>query len=146
MYTRSTSSGTSFIVVLALLLGSACSNPQLQQEGPPAGSRFAVDEGRRLYQHYCSVCHGREGRGDGSFFVSDLPSSPPDFTTPEWASERTDKDLVVAITEGFRARGQSDICPPWGKTFSNAEIRYLVAYIRGLRQREGAIGSHREGS
>ena len=138
MHARLMAISAGLIVVLALLMAAACSRRQ-QPEAPVAAERFALEEGRHLYQRYCSVCHGNEGRGDGSFFASNLTPSPTDFTAPEWAA--TDDDLMAAVTKGSAARGQSDLCPPWGKTFSSIETRYLVAYIRQLQRQAMSAAS-----
>lgn len=132
----------SLIVALICLLTGACSRTQSQPEGSVAESRFAMEEGRHLYQRYCSVCHGSEGRGEGAFFASNLTPPPTDFTAPEWAP--SDDDLVAAITAGSAARAQSDLCPAWGKTFSRIEIQYLAAHIRELKREASTAGSQQE--
>jgi mono/diheme cytochrome c family protein len=142
MRVRSVAASTGLIAALTFLLAVACSHSQQRLEEPVAESRFAVEEGGRLYQRYCSLCHGSEGRGDGAFFASNLTPFPTDFTTPEWAP--SDEEIAAAIAEGSAARGQSDLCPAWGKTFSSVEIRYLVIYIRELKQQAGAVSSPRD--
>jgi mono/diheme cytochrome c family protein len=132
------------IVSLMFLMATACSHLQPQPEEPVAQNHFALEEGQRLFQHYCSVCHGSEGRGDGRFFASALSSSPPDFTALEWYSKRSDKDLTAAITGASAIRGQSDLCPHWGKTFASVEVRYLVTYIRKLQQQASSVPSQQE--
>lgn len=132
----------SLIVALACLLTAACSHSQEQRQASMVEDRFALEEGGRLYQRYCSACHGTEGRGDGRFFASSLAPSPPDLAAAERV--RSDKDLVAAITEGSAARGQSDLCPAWGKTLSNTEIGYIVAYVRGFQRKASDVSSEQE--
>ncbi len=131
-------------MLLMFLMATACPHLQPQPEEPVAQNHFALEEGQRLFQHYCSVCHGSEGRGDGHFFASTLSPSPPDFTVPEWYSERSDQDLIAAITEGSAIRGQSDLCPDWGKTFASVEVRYLVTYIRELHLQTSTVPNQQE--
>jgi mono/diheme cytochrome c family protein len=144
MHARLTVTGTRWIVVVIFLLTTACSQAQPHAERPVGESPFAVKEGGRLYQHYCSVCHGTEGRGDGRFFASTLSPAPTDFTKPEWRVEWSDNHLVAAITVGTAARGKSDLCPAWGETFSSVEIQYLVAYIRELQHQARTVRSQQE--
>lgn len=101
---------------------------------PRAEARFAVEEGGRLYAHYCQACHGESGRGDGRFYASSLEPAPADFTAPAFRSARTDDQLHAAIALGSRRMGKSDLCPAWGQTFSTTEVGYLVAYIRQLQR------------
>lgn len=109
---------------------------------PRADDRFAMEEGGRLYAHYCQACHGESGRGDGRFYASSLEPTPADFTTPSFRNARTDDQLHAAIAGGSRAVGKSDLCPAWGQTFSATDVGYLVAYIRQLqRTRETAPAS-----
>lgn len=135
---------TGLIVSLMFLMATACSHLQPQPEEPVAQNHFALEEGQRLFQHYCSVCHGSEGRGDGHFFASTLSPSPPDFTVHEWYSERSDQDLIAAITGASAIRGQSDLCPHWGKTFASVEVRYLVTYIRELHLQASSVPNQQE--
>ncbi len=100
---------------------------------PRAEDRFAVEEGGRLYAHYCQACHGESGRGDGRFYASSLEPTPADFTAPAFHSARTDDQLHTAIAGGSRRVGRSDLCPAWEHTFSSTEVGYLVTYIRRLQ-------------
>ncbi len=99
---------------------------------PHAEDRFAVEEGGRLYAHYCQACHGESGRGDGRFYASSLDATPADLTAPAFHKARTDNQLHAAIAGGSRAVGKSDLCPAWGHTFSTEDVGYLVAHIRQL--------------
>ena len=138
VHAKQMTASTGLTVFVTFLLAVACSQPQPHRKGTVEEDRFEVTEGGRSYKHYCAVCHGSEGRGDGRFFASTLSPAPPDFTKPEWRSEWSDNHLAAAITVGTAARGKSDLCPAWGETFSDVEIRYLAAYIRELQRQAGA--------
>ncbi|MEE8341210.1 MAG: cytochrome c [Candidatus Neomarinimicrobiota bacterium] len=91
---------------------------------------FSTREGKRLFLHYCSPCHGENGDGFGKYFGYGLEPQPPDFTTKEFIENRNDEQLILAISEGSTAIGKSNLCPPWGNTFHTEEINFIINYIK----------------
>ena len=118
-------------------------SPGASASAPLELGRFAVEEGERLYQEYCSPCHGESGRGDGRFWAYALEPVPADFSDPSFL--RMDRQLYRAISEGSASIGKSDLCPPWGKTFSSTEIEYLIVHIRQLRKNSENALENRSG-
>lgn len=88
-------------------------------------------EGEGLFRHYCAVCHGETGKGDG-VNSENLDPLPRDLTDQEYMSERTDQELFDIIEGGGPAMARSVYMPPWGKTLSKQRIQSLVTYIRTL--------------
>ncbi|NTU54277.1 MAG: cytochrome c, partial [Chlorobiaceae bacterium] len=41
---------------------------------------FNLREGKRLYNHYCAICHGETGDGAGQYYGSGLTPAPANFT------------------------------------------------------------------
>ncbi len=93
---------------------------------------FSTREGKRLFLHYCSPCHGENGDGFGKYFGYGLEPQPPDFTTKEFIENRNDELLIMAISGGSIAVGKSNLCPPWGNTFHTEEINFIINYIKNL--------------
>lgn len=85
-----------------------------------------------VFMHYCSVCHGAEGRGNGQYFSDDLPSRPANLTDQKVMQSLSDEHLISVITDGSAAVGKSPLCPPWGRVFSKEQVADLVVYIRKL--------------
>lgn len=96
---------------------------------------FSTREGKRLFLHYCSPCHGENGDGFGKYFGYGLEPQPPDFTTEEFIENRNDELLILAISEGSKAVGKSNLCPPWGNTFHKEEIDFIINYIKNLNEK-----------
>jgi mono/diheme cytochrome c family protein len=100
-----------------------------------------VARGQELFLRYCGPCHGPTGQGDGKFFATGLEPKPTDLSDESYLRIRTDAELFQWIREGSGAAGRSLLCPPWGKTLEEEQIRELVAFIRTL-----ASGAKSEGS
>lgn len=94
---------------------------------------YAERRGRRFFLHYCAVCHGEVGAGDG-FNAYNLTSKPRDFTDPGFMKAVSDGQLTEVITQGGRGVNKSPAMPAWEYTLSSDEIRDVVAFIRTLIQ------------
>ncbi|MGB7510954.1 MAG: cytochrome c [Pelodictyon phaeoclathratiforme] len=91
---------------------------------------FALKEGKRLFSHYCAVCHGESGDGSGQYYG--LTPTPANFTDKAFMKSMTNERLFKAIMEGSASVGKSNMCPPWGKSFQSEELEFIVTYIRTL--------------
>lgn len=107
-----------------------CSTEAQSEENLPSAN------GERIYQWYCTPCHGIKGDGRG-FNAKNLDPRPANHTDAEFMSKRTDKDLYDVIRGGGKAVGKSTLMPPWGNTFSKEQIKSLVSYLRKLCKCQG---------
>ncbi|NTW81964.1 MAG: cytochrome c [Chlorobiaceae bacterium] len=89
---------------------------------------YSLKEGKRLYNHYCGVCHGETGDGAGQYYG--LTPSPANFTDKAFMKTLPDEVLFKAINEGSASVGKSNMCPPWGNSFNPEEIEFIVTYIK----------------
>jgi cytochrome c oxidase cbb3-type subunit III len=89
--------------------------------------------GRKVFQHYCQICHGAGGEGDGSN-ASQVTPAPRNFTqTKFWESKSTTNErLHFAVTQGGRSVGKSVLMPAWGNTLSKSQIDDVIVYIRAF--------------
>ena len=101
-----------------------------------AGQKAAVAEGKKLYMHYCTPCHGIKGDGKG-FNSVNLDPRAANHTDTRIMNKRTDNDLLEVIAGGGRAAGKSTLMPPWGDTISEAQIESLIIYLRKLCKCQG---------
>ncbi len=107
--------------------------------------------GRDLFQHYCSSCHGRDGKGGGHAAPA-LKVPPPDLTTIAQRSGGVfPVDRATAFITGKKrlstpAHGSSDM-PVWGPIFKGldnrdainaARIESLVKYIESIQAKAKA--------
>jgi mono/diheme cytochrome c family protein len=87
---------------------------------------------KKTFQYYCGPCHGENANGKGIFFTIDLKPKPRDLTDVEYMAELTDDYLQNFITKGSAAMEKSDLCPPWGSTLEENQIKGIIAFLRSL--------------
>ncbi len=89
--------------------------------------------GKLIYDHYCAVCHGENGDGNG-FNSFNLQNSfgirPFNFTDSSAVRKLKVDEIKKAIEAGGTAVGKSQYMPPWGKTLLPDEISALTQYIQ----------------
>ena len=83
-------------------------------------------KGRSVYEKYCLLCHGPQGRGDGP--QGQLLKPPAtNFRNPE-SKAKTDDVLLKAIREGHPKTAMTE----WKRELSEENMTNVLAYIRGL--------------
>ncbi len=105
--------------------------PLAIHKGPTDPLADARARGRPVYEHYCRICHGADGKGDG-FNASNLARPPRDFTEAKFWQQTTDEGVYDAITQGGAAAGKSVLMPAWGHTLSEGQIRDVMVFIRAF--------------
>ena len=100
-----------------------------------AGLHENRDLGAELFVHYCAVCHGADGRGDGIYYADNLDAKPADLTDKVSSESWTGEHLETVVREGSGRVGKSPLCPPWGGVFSDNQVSAVVAYVQQLPDR-----------
>lgn len=85
---------------------------------------------KNLYEHYCVHCHGKEGKGDGTSFPYEMEPKPRDFTDTKYMAKLKDAVIQQVIIGGTASIDKSNLCPAWGETFNEKQVKELVAYVR----------------
>ncbi len=88
--------------------------------------------GQKVFKHYCAICHGDEGKGDG-FNSTNLAVPPRNFSSPQSWPQLTDEHLLLVVSKGGTAVGKSVLMPAWGKTLTDRQLHDVVAFLRTLR-------------
>ena len=121
--------GSQFILILFLLSvlwGFVLQGPVL------AGIDTPLVDAPKVYQRWCSSCHGLEGKGDGVNSTPDMAINPRDHTDPLFMTTRSNEQFADVIRGGGTKVAKSPIMPPWEATLTKEEIRALVIYLREL--------------
>lgn len=97
----------------------------------PAAQAQDAQAGQEAYVQYCALCHGPEGKGDGSLSAN-LDPKPRNHTDGAYMNALSDAHLLKVIGEGGAAAGLSPIMPAWKDILSAQQIQDLVAFVRTL--------------
>ncbi len=91
--------------------------------------------GKRIYQQYCTPCHGQEGNGRGPRARNEALQPPPrDHTNGFYMNMQSDVRLFKVIKFGGKVNNLSHIMPQWKHILKDKQIFSIVAYIRTLAQ------------
>ena len=98
---------------------------------PLAAQAQDAAAGMEIYQQYCALCHGPEGKGDGSLSAN-LDPKPRNHTDGAYMNTLTDAHLLKVVGEGGAAAGLSPIMPAWKDILAAQQIQDVVAFVRTL--------------
>ncbi len=102
------------LIGLALMVGLLIA-PRVFAGGP-------AEDGAGIYKAKCAMCHGPDGSGNTpvgkKMQLRDLCSAE--------VQKETDSQLAETVAKGKKGM------PPYGKSLKEAQIKELVAYLRGL--------------
>ena len=119
---------------MAVALGGLCLSANAQEKviktvRPQATGSL---DGKSLFQEYCAVCHGKDGKGGGPA-ASALKQAPGDLTQISKQNKGSFPDTkVMGILRGQQsvvAHGNQEM-PTWGKTFGEMNVNPNVGQGR----------------
>lgn len=138
------------LLLFTLVVGCSGRNSTPQRQGLAPDSLKAADststtetaelsyeerQGKHLYEQYCLVCHGQEGKGDG-FNAFNLDPRPRDFSDSVYMNALGDKQAIETISGGGRSVNKSPLMPSYGWTLKKEELQYVASYVRTFTRRK----------
>jgi mono/diheme cytochrome c family protein len=111
--------------VAAIHTGWGAPDETINIKNPYASKSSAASEGKKVYLENCEMCHGKNGKGDGSSALS-LQIELPDFT---------DKEMTMLETDGqwfWKVRNGLFEMPPFQLALTDDQIWKSIVFIRTL--------------
>src|SRR6266446_4342082 len=96
---------------------SVSAAPKKDVAAPVLSKKGDTSKGKVLFRHYCAVCHGIAGKGDGPN-AQHLDPRPADLSDAEYMAGATEQTIFTVIERGGPALDLPATMPMWGKTFS----------------------------
>lgn len=88
----------------------------------------SVIRGRLVFQNYCILCHGAEGKGDGR--AAKLHTPRPANLTVSVAP----RDYIAqVIRKGGEAMNRGIGMPPWGEQLTDEQINDTLNHLHSIR-------------
>jgi mono/diheme cytochrome c family protein len=125
---------TPYYLIMAFMAGLSYLPANAQEKTIKAVRPAATSslDGKSLFQEYCAVCHGKDGKGVGPAAEA-LKSKPTDLTQISHNNNGKFPDLkIMAILKGEQtvtAHGNQDM-PTWGRTFREMNVNINVGQGR----------------
>jgi len=96
-------------------------------KNPVPADAKSVAAGQKLFEKYCTNCHGDKGKGDG-MEGEELNPRPADLTDAEWKHGDTDGEIYTVIRDGVKGTGMK----AFGSKMTSHELWDVVNYVRSL--------------
>ena len=93
-------------------------------------SAETIEDGRALYQTYCLVCHGANGKGDGPLVVAGKIPTPPAYSSVRVAAFPPGR-LFHVVTMGTQKM------PSYAALLTPGERWKVIAYVSQTLQTQG---------
>ena len=106
------------VLAVAVTLTAAVAQGQDRAPAPAAAPAPDALDGQKLFATTCGFCHQDGGRAAGR---------GPKLA----ATDRSDTDLINRIRAG-----KEGAMPAYGRAFTDAQLRAIVAYIRSLKEED----------
>lgn len=103
---------------------------RIMDRTPVTPTATSLARGKMLYEKHCSVCHGKEGRGDGPA-AAGLETRPASFLDLEHSSIYSPGEKYWIIGNGTKETGM----PGFGHLLAADERWGLVNHILSLQQK-----------
>ncbi len=119
----------SVAMFVSLMLSDSEKANKLLEESEVKAS-ISVRAGRNLFANFCTLCHGKNGEGDGK--MARIIKNPPPFNLT--LSRVPDEYLLKIINKGGEGVGRSERMPPWDEQLSKSEIQSIILFLKTLRK------------
>lgn len=99
-------------------------------------SAEAISRGKNRFEVFCVPCHGSDGKGRGSIITKYEPIDEEDSFPPP--SDLSSEIVAMKSNEHYFhiLKAGQNLMMPHGHKISDADIKYLIVYIRELQKKQ----------
>ena len=112
----------SVLIVILVIAGISLTIPH----GVVESATGDTQKGKQVFQTFCQVCHGPQGKGDGPVGMSLKP--PPANLSSDKVQNTKDDELMNILIKGKPGTAM----PAWEKDLSSQQMTDVIAFIRSL--------------
>lgn len=116
---------------MALLWLSACSAARQPidrpDEIPPPPAPAVVSAGEALYDQYCKLCHGDDGKG----YAADNANA---LANPDFLASVSDEFLRLAIWRGRPGTSMAAYNKSYGGPLTSEQVESIIGYLRSFER------------
>lgn len=99
---------------------------------PVAADEQSIQRGQQFYSMHCAICHGAQGKGDGSV-AEVLKRKPADLTAPH-AVGQSDGAIFIVVSNGLApVTGFKGGMPALRENLTVGQRWDVVNYVRSLQ-------------
>jgi cytochrome c oxidase cbb3-type subunit 2 len=95
---------------------------KIQTEGMSDGNQSGKLDGAKLFSQACAACHQETGKGVIGAF--------PSLVGSEIVNDENSEQLIRIVIQGYDARTDYGVMPPFGDQLSDAEIAAITTHER----------------
>ncbi len=103
---------------------------------PNKGDFATVVRGAKLFQQYCTACHGKRANGPPPEWLplGNSKSRPPALNGNGHTWHHPARDLILMVTQGTVARGGG--MPAWGGALTEKQIVDIISWLQSRWSKE----------
>lgn len=113
------------VAITSIPYGSTPEENAQYMTNPVPSTEGSVSQGEKLFNTFCTVCHGKDGKGKGT--ITDEFPQPPDITADVY-KQKPDSFFFYRISTGGAA-----FMPSYAHAIDLKERWMIVNYLRKLQ-------------
>lgn len=126
-----------------LLIRALAGSAVLLLSSAASAEMIKAYEGHKLFNSYCFLCHGTDGKGAGPLSAR-LKEKPKNLITAAKLRDMSDRDLIKAIKGEGDSHGAIDGMPQWGRVLADPQIEAIAVYVRFLQKSKAPLRGNPE--
>jgi mono/diheme cytochrome c family protein len=123
------------VLLLAGFFAYRVREPGLRKDATRAQATSYTAIGHQLFSASCAQCHGKDATGGGS---------APTLDSSQFLKNTTDNQIFALVSGGVSGTEMPAWSLDYGGTFTDEQVRQVIAYLRSLEPRAPSIPGWRQ--